>query len=123
MQYPEDTSVLLNSTVWMLCVFEYPGEEHEEPVVYWRKGPNCHNQQSLHSSHGVGRPHVHITKNTLKGFSVLKLSNVDQNASNSYFCDVMLTQKIQGKRGNGTKLTVHGKEHSGVTETDLICAG
>ncbi|XP_074714970.1 uncharacterized protein LOC141939331 isoform X1 [Strix uralensis] len=107
MQYPEDASVLLNSTVWMLCVFEYPSEENEEPVVYWRKGPDCRNQQSLQSSSGMGRPQVHITKDTLRGFSILKLSNVDQNASNSYFCDVTLTQKIQGKRGNGTKLTVH----------------
>ena len=121
MQYPEDASVLLNSTVWMLCIFEYPNEENEEPVVYWRKGPNCRNQQSLQSSPDVGRPQVHITKNTLRGFSILKLSNVDQNASNSYFCDVTLTQKIQGKCGNGTKLTVHGKERSGVTEMDLMC--
>ncbi|XP_074013994.1 uncharacterized protein [Numenius arquata] len=110
MQYPEEASVLLNSTVWMLCVFEYPSEdneENEEPVVYWRKGPDCCNQQSLQSSPNTSRPQVHIIKNTLRGFSILKLSNVDQNASNSYFCDVMLTQKIQGKRGNGTKLTVH----------------
>ncbi|KAM6384733.1 uncharacterized protein FN964_012469 isoform 2-T2 [Alca torda] len=107
MQYPEDASVLLNSTVWMLCIFEYPSGENEEPVVYWRKGPNCRNQQSLQSSHDTGRPQVQIIKNTLRGFSILKLSNVDQNASNSYFCDVTLTQKIQGKRGNGTKLTVH----------------
>lgn len=122
MQYPEDTSVLLNSTVWMLCVFDYPPEENEEPVVYWRKGPDRRNQQSLQSSPDMGRSQVHIMKNTLRGFSILKLSNVDQNASNSYFCDVTLTQKIQGKRGNGTKLTVHGKEHLGVTETDLMCA-
>lgn len=95
----------------MLCVFEYPSEEKEEPVVYWRRGPNCHNQQSLQSSSSVGRSQVHITKNTLRGFSILKLSNVDENASNSYFCDVTLTHKIQGKCGNGTRLTVHGKEH------------
>lgn len=111
LQYPEDASVLLNSTVWLLCVFEYPSEEKEEPVVYWRRGPNCHNQQSLQSSSSVGRSQVHITKNTLRGFSILKLSNVDENASNSYFCDVTLTHKIQGKCGNGTRLTVHGKEH------------
>lgn len=116
MQYPEDASVLLNSTVWMLCVFEYPSEENEEPVVYWRKGPDCHGQQSLQSSASTGGPHVQITKNILRGFSILKLSNVDQNASNSYFCDVVLTEKIQGQCGNGTKLTVHGKEHLGVAE-------
>lgn len=114
MQYPEDASVLPNSTVWMLCVFEYPSEENEEPVVYWRKGPDCHNQQSLQSSPSTGGPQVQITKNILRGFSILKLSNVDQSASNSYFCDVMLTEKIQGKCGNGTKLTVHGKERLGV---------
>ncbi|XP_042666248.1 uncharacterized protein LOC122155933 isoform X3 [Centrocercus urophasianus] len=109
LQYPEDASVLLNSTVWMLCVFEYPKEENEEPVVYWRKGPSCDNQQSLRSSSGAGRPHVHITKDIFRGFSILKLSNVDKNDSNSYFCDVILTQKTHGKCGNGTKLTVHGK--------------
>ncbi|KAM6099577.1 uncharacterized protein LJ206_003199 [Theristicus caerulescens] len=117
-QYPDDASVLLNSTVWMLCVFEYPSEENEEPVVYWRKGPDCHNQQSLQSSPGTGRPRVHITKNILRGFSVLKLSNVDQNASNSYFCDVTLTQKTQGKCGNGTKLTVHDFKCKGCIRSD-----
>lgn len=111
MQYPEDASVLLNSTVWMLCVFEYPSEENEEPVVYWRKGPACHNQTSLQSSPSIGGTEVNITKNILRGFSILKLSNVDHDASNSYFCDVTLTEKIQSKCGNGTKLTVHGKEH------------
>lgn len=116
MQYPEDASVLLNSTVWMLCVFEYPREDREEPVVYWRKGPDCDNQQSLQASPSAGGPRVQITKNILRGFSILKLSNVDQNASNSYFCDVVLTEKIQGQCGNGTKLTVHGKERLGVTK-------
>lgn len=121
-QYPEDANVLLNSTVWMLCVFEYPTEENEEPVVYWRKGSEGWSQQSLQSSPSTGRPQIHIVKNTLRGFSILKLSNVDHNASNFYFCDVTLTQKIEGKRGNGTKLTVHGKEDLGVTEIDLIYA-
>uniref|UniRef100_A0A669PMQ1 Ig-like domain-containing protein n=1 Tax=Phasianus colchicus TaxID=9054 RepID=A0A669PMQ1_PHACC len=107
LQFPEDASVLLNSTVWMLCVFEYPKEENEEPVVYWRKGPSCDNQQSLRSSSGAGRPHIHITKDIFRGFSILKLSNVDKNDSNLYFCDVILTQKTHGKCGNGTKLTVH----------------
>ncbi|XP_025966615.1 uncharacterized protein LOC112989573 isoform X2 [Dromaius novaehollandiae] len=119
-QYPEDASVLLNSTVWMLCVFEYPEEENEMPVVYWRKGPDYNNLQSLQSSTGAARPHVRIIKNVLKGFSILKLSNVDHSASNSYFCDVTLTQNVQSKRGSGTNLTVHGKEHLGVTEMDLI---
>ncbi|XP_010725103.1 uncharacterized protein LOC104915860 isoform X1 [Meleagris gallopavo] len=107
LQYPENASVLLNSTVWMLCVFEYPKQENEEPVVYWRKGPSCDNQQSLRSSSGAGRPHIHIMKDVFRGFSILKLSNVDKNDSNSYFCDVILTQKTHGKCGNGTKLTVH----------------
>lgn len=120
MQYPQDASVLLNSTVWMLCVFEYPSEEKEEPVVYWRKGPECHNQPSLQTSPSTGRAQVQITKNILRGFSILKLSNIDQNASNSYFCDVMLTEKIQSKCGNGTKLTVHGKERLGVTKKGVI---
>ncbi|XP_025966614.1 uncharacterized protein LOC112989573 isoform X1 [Dromaius novaehollandiae] len=106
-QYPEDASVLLNSTVWMLCVFEYPEEENEMPVVYWRKGPDYNNLQSLQSSTGAARPHVRIIKNVLKGFSILKLSNVDHSASNSYFCDVTLTQNVQSKRGSGTNLTVH----------------
>lgn len=107
LQYPEDASVLLNSTVWMLCVFEYPKEENEEPVVYWRKGPSCDNQQSLRSSSGAGRPHIHIIKDIFRGFSILKLSSVDKNDSSSYFCDVILTQKTHGKCGKGTKLTVH----------------
>ncbi|KAL9867426.1 uncharacterized protein GJ701_000837 [Geothlypis trichas] len=123
MQYPEDASVLPNSTVWMLCVFEYPSEENEEPVVYWRKGPDCHNQQSLQSSPSTGGPQVQITKNILRGFSILKLSNVDQNASNSYFCDVMLTEKIQGKCGNGTKLTVHDLKCNDRTTSDKIWWG
>lgn len=87
--------------------------------MYWRKGPDCHKQQSLQSSPSTGGPQVHITKNILRGFSILKLSNVDQDTSNSYFCDVMLTEKFQGKCGNGTKLTVHGKEHFRVTEKGM----
>lgn len=120
MQYPEDASVLLNSTVWMLCVFEYPKEENEEPVVYWRKGPSCDNQQSLRSSSGAGRPHIHIIKDIFRGFSILKLSSVDKNDSSSYFCDVILTQKTHGKCGKGTKLTVHGKGYLIVTEIVLM---
>ncbi|XP_010725110.1 uncharacterized protein LOC104915860 isoform X2 [Meleagris gallopavo] len=122
LQYPENASVLLNSTVWMLCVFEYPKQENEEPVVYWRKGPSCDNQQSLRSSSGAGRPHIHIMKDVFRGFSILKLSNVDKNDSNSYFCDVILTQKTHGKCGNGTKLTVHGKRHLIVKEIVLMDA-
>ncbi|XP_068777569.1 uncharacterized protein [Struthio camelus] len=106
-QYPEDANVLFNSTVWMLCVFEYPEEENEEPVVYWRKGPNCNNLQSLQSSTGTARPQIHIVKKIRKGFSILKLSNVDHSASNSYFCDVTLTQNVRSKRGSGTNLIVH----------------
>ncbi|XP_025002385.1 uncharacterized protein LOC101750509 isoform X2 [Gallus gallus] len=120
LQYPEDASVLLNSTVWMLCVFEYPKEENEEPVVYWRKGPSCDNQQSLRSSSGAGRPHIHIIKDIFRGFSILKLSSVDKNDSSSYFCDVILTQKTHGKCGKGTKLTVHGKGYLIVTEIVLM---
>ncbi|KAJ7404665.1 hypothetical protein WISP_144061 [Willisornis vidua] len=123
MQYPDNASVLLNSTVWMLCVFEYPREENEEPVVYWRKGLDFHNLQNLQSSPSKGGPQVHITKNILRGFSILKLSNVDQNASNSYFCDVMLTQKIHAKRGNGTKLTVHDFKCEDCLRSDKIWWG
>ncbi|XP_040390079.1 uncharacterized protein LOC121058517 [Cygnus olor] len=118
-QYPEDASVLINSTTWMLCVFEYPNDENEEPVVYWRKGPSCNNQQSLRSSSGTDRPHIHITKDVFRGYSILKLSNVDQNASNFYFCDVTLTQKTQGKCGSGTKLTVQDFKCKDCTRSEM----
>ncbi|XP_056351847.1 uncharacterized protein LOC130255330 [Oenanthe melanoleuca] len=123
LQYPPDASVLLNSTVWMLCVFEYPSQEEEEPVVYWRKGPECHKQPSLQMSPSTGRAQVQITKNTLRGFSILQLSNVDQSASSSYFCNVMLTQKIQGTCGNGTRLTVHDLKCRDCSTSDKIWWG
>lgn len=113
-QYPQDINVSLDSTVLILCEFDYPAKTTVDTEVYWRKGPDC-NQPGLKPSPGIShfqKSQVQITKETTKRFSILKLNNVQLDDSNMYFCDVTLTDPPppQNKCGKGTKLTVHGKE-------------
>uniref|UniRef100_A0A7M4EGW7 Ig-like domain-containing protein n=1 Tax=Crocodylus porosus TaxID=8502 RepID=A0A7M4EGW7_CROPO len=113
-QYPQDINVSLDSTVLILCEFDYPDKTTVDTEVYWRKGPDC-NRPGLKPSPSIShfqKSQVQITKETTKRFSILKLNNVQLDDSNMYFCDVTLTDPPppQNKCGKGTKLTVHGKE-------------
>ncbi|XP_019384900.1 PREDICTED: uncharacterized protein LOC109306096 [Crocodylus porosus] len=111
-QYPQDINVSLDSTVLILCEFDYPDKTTVDTEVYWRKGPDC-NRPGLKPSPSIShfqKSQVQITKETTKRFSILKLNNVQLDDSNMYFCDVTLTDPPppQNKCGKGTKLTVHG---------------
>nr|XP_025035993.1 uncharacterized protein LOC106731380 [Pelodiscus sinensis] len=110
-QYPQEINVSLDSTVWILCEFDYPEKAEVDTDVYWRKGPTCNQpglQSSTNTSH-VQKSKVQIKTKESKRFSILKLDNVQMDDSGIYFCDLNLSEPppVRRKCGNGSKLTVH----------------
>uniref|UniRef100_A0A674J6A5 Ig-like domain-containing protein n=1 Tax=Terrapene triunguis TaxID=2587831 RepID=A0A674J6A5_9SAUR len=115
-QYPQDINVSLNSTVLILCEFDYPDKTINYTVteVYWRKDPTC-NQPALQpttSTSDVQKSQVQIKTEQSNKFSILRLDNVQLNDAGMYFCDVWLIFPPPGRHkcGSGSRLTVHGKE-------------
>lgn len=124
LQYPQDINVSLDSTILILCVFDYPNKTPVDTEVYWRKGPTC-NQPGLQPSTSTSRfqkSQVTITTEGSKRYSILRLENIQLKDSDTYFCDVSLTEPppVRRKCGSGSRLTVQGKELLQVTEIDLM---
>ncbi|KAM9172781.1 uncharacterized protein ACDP82_020116 isoform 2-T2 [Pangshura tecta] len=114
-QYPQDISVFLNSTVLILCEFDYSDKIFTE--VYWRKDPSC-NQPALQpttNTSDVQKSQVKIKTEKSKNFSILRLDNVQLNDAGMYFCDVRLTvpPPVRHKCGSGSRLTVHESKCDG----------
>ncbi|KAH1185608.1 uncharacterized protein LOC123367147 [Mauremys mutica] len=116
-QYPQDISVSLNSTVLILCEFDYSDKTVIDTEVYWRKDPTC-NQPALQpttSTSDVQKSQVQIKTEQSKKFSILRLDNVQLNDAGMYFCDVrlILPPPVRHKCGSGSRLTVHESKCDG----------
>ncbi|XP_005283389.2 uncharacterized protein LOC101953952 [Chrysemys picta bellii] len=112
-QYPQDINVSLNSTVLILCEFDYPDKTINNTLteVYWRKDPTS-NQPALQpttSTSDVQKSQIQIKTEQSKKFSILRLDNVQLKDAGMYFCDVWLTfpPPVRHKFGGGSRLTVH----------------
>ncbi|KAM7177471.1 uncharacterized protein RBU57_005313 [Macrochelys suwanniensis] len=116
-QYPQDINVSLNSTVLILCEFDYLDKPINYSEVYWRKDPT-HNQLALQpstSTSDVQKSQIQIKTKESKKISTLQLDNVQPNDSGMYFCDVWLISPtpVRKKRGSGSRLTVHESKCNG----------
>ncbi|XP_067417095.1 paired immunoglobulin-like type 2 receptor alpha isoform X2 [Emydura macquarii macquarii] len=110
LQYPQDINVSLDSTILILCEFDYPDKTPVDTEVYWRKGPTC-NQPGLQPSTSTSRfqkSQVTIKTNGSKRYSILRLENIQLKDTDMYFCDVSLTEPppVRRKCGSGSRLTV-----------------
>ncbi|CAM5078246.1 unnamed protein product [Eretmochelys imbricata] len=119
-QYPQHINISRDSTVLILCKFDYPDANTMTTEVYWRKGPTCNQRGLQPSTSHVSQ--LQIKTEESKRYSILRLDNIQLNDSGMYFCDVKLIYPPpkRQKCGSGSRLTVHESKCNGNIRHDKM---